>query len=305
MKVDILTPLRYGGPRKWGDDLVKILEENNIEARNIYNFWEIIKRFFWTDADIIHTTLPLFFSFHRKRIILTIHGDYRREKNIWKYFWPLAIKNAKKITVPSNFLKNELKLNTAIVIPNSVNLDEFPKIIYIPKSIVTFITITNFNFIDKINGLTYLIKIFDELSLKSSNFKFIIIGGGRYLDSFKEEYHNREFIHFLGFSNNVKQIIKECDIFVYYSLHDNFPIVILEAMASGLPVVSNNIGAIEEIISHGEDGFVFEDDFAFINKILELIEDPSLRSEIGLRAINKVKNYFNSSILSKFLEVYE
>ena len=120
MKVDILTPIRFGGPQKWGDDLVKKLKTKGIEAKNIHNFWGIIKRFFWTDADIVHTTLPLFFTFHNKPVILTIHGDYTREKNIGSYLYGLAIKKAKKITVPSEFLKKELKLKNAIVIPNGI-----------------------------------------------------------------------------------------------------------------------------------------------------------------------------------------
>ena len=167
MKVDILTPIRFGGPQKWGDDLVRALKQEGVEARNIHNFWGIIKRFFYTNADIIHSTLPLFFNLQGKNIILTIHGDYRKEKNIWKYFWPLAIKRTDRITVPTEFLKSELNLEDAVVISNGIFLEDYKPIKYNKGGTLQIVTVTGFSFWDKARGVIELLKILEEAKKKT------------------------------------------------------------------------------------------------------------------------------------------
>ena len=53
-----------------------------------------------------------------------------------------------------------------------------------------------------------------------------------------------------------RQEVLKNDLFLYYSVHDNFPIAILEAMALGLPVVTNDVGAVREMIRPGENGYI-------------------------------------------------
>src|SRR3989344_4687424 len=120
MNVDILTPLRWGGPQKWGDNLSESLLKKGIYAKNIHSFFGIIKRIFYTKADVIHSTLPLFFTFHKKPIILTIHGDFNNENKIWKFFYKIAIKKSLEVTVPSKWLKHKLGLSHANIIPNGI-----------------------------------------------------------------------------------------------------------------------------------------------------------------------------------------
>lgn len=287
MKVDILTPIRYGGPQKWGDDLVRALKNEGIEARNIHNFWGIILRFFYTDADVVHSALPLFFNLQDKPIILTVHGDYTREKNIWKYLWPIAIKKAKRTTVPSEFLKKEIGLEQAFVIPNCIFSEDFKPSFNKNKKdkVIQITTVTGFKFLDKSKGVLELIRILERVKKKTKKqFTFTVVGGGVYLKKIEEEAKKYGLlVHFIGFHPSPSEILQRSDIFVYYSNLDNFPFVILEAMASGLPVITNDIGAVSEIIETGKDGYITDKD-SMVNILNKLIDDIQLRKLIGRRA---------------------
>jgi glycosyltransferase involved in cell wall biosynthesis len=299
MKIDILTPIRFGGPQKWGDDLVRALEKEGIEARNIHNFLGIIKRFFYTDADIIHSTLPLFFNLQGKPIILTIHGNYKKE-NIWKYLYPLAMKRANAITTPSNFLKEQLNLEKAIVIPNGIFPEDYKQIKQVKhrkNKPIQIVTVTGFKFWDKARGVLKLFKILQEVKNKTKKkFVFTVVGNGPYLEKIKNESKKYDVpIKFIGFHSNPKDILQKSDIFVYYSYLDNLPITILEAMASGLPIVANDVGAIGEMIKASKDDSEFE------KEVISLLNNKKIKKDKNNKNID---NYYWSNINYKFKNIY-
>ncbi|MBI4412437.1 MAG: glycosyltransferase [Deltaproteobacteria bacterium] len=146
MKINVLTPYRKGGPYTWGENLVRELNRRDIRARHIHRIPELLASPFFKDCDIIHTAVPLPFNFWNKPIVLTVHGDYRREKNIWQKFYPLAVKRADCVTVPSEFLKKELGIERAVVIPNGVETASYPENKPFDLNHLKFVTVTNFNF---------------------------------------------------------------------------------------------------------------------------------------------------------------
>ena len=95
----------------------------------------------------------------------------------------------------------------------------------------------------------------------------------------------------LGFRKDIPKILAATDIFVLPSiLPDSFPTVILEAMASGLPVVATRSGGAEEMVTEGETGFLIP--IGDIEKgklaIQKLIESEALRKEMGSNGRKKV-----------------
>jgi len=297
MKIDILTPIRFGGPQKWGDELVTALRKKGIDAVNIHNFFGIIKRFFFSDADIIHTTLPLFFKFHKKPVILTIHGDYRKE-NFSKYFYPIAIKKANFVTVPTKFLMEELNLKNCKVIPNFIFLDNYKKVKHKKKESLRIVTVTSFKFLDKAKGVLELFKILEEVKKEiKKEFDFVVVGGGPYLKKIIEESKNYSFrIKFTGFHKNPKEILEKSDLFLYYSYLDNFPIVILEAMACNLPIVSNDVGGIKEIIKISKNKEEFK------KNLLKLLNCKNIKN---VRNNKKIKNYSWEKGIDRFINLYK
>jgi len=309
LKVDILTPIRFGGPQKWGDDLVRALKKEGVEARNIHNFWGIVKRFFWTDADVIHAaSVPLFFNLLGKPIVLTIHGDYRRESHPWDFTWPLAIKRANEITTSSEFMKKELNLNRAKVINTGIFLEEYNIKNSNNSKKICLVTVTGFSFPEKSRGVLELLKILEEVKKKTKQkFKFVVVGGGPYLDKIKEESKKYDVpVEFIGFHPNPKEILQKSDIFVYYSLHDNYPGTILEAMACGLPVVSNDVGAVKEIISEDNFGVCTNENKKYIESLIDLLKNPKKRRKMGKSGKKLIEKKLSwKSLAKEFITLYK
>lgn len=90
-------------------------------------------------------------------------------------------------------------------------------------------------------------------------------------------------VEFLGQVSDMRQIYRESDILVLTSDHEGTPNIILEAMASGLPVVATRVGGVPEIVRHGETGFLVEpeDEDGMVDAILTLIKNRDLRLKFG------------------------
>ncbi len=92
-------------------------------------------------------------------------------------------------------------------------------------------------------------------------------------------------------------------MFVYRSdMTETWCRAVTEAMAAGLPVVADNRGGIAEQIENGVDGFLCDDDDAFVECIHRLAADPMLRFEVGQRARQKAVRDFD---IARFRETVE
>ena len=108
--------------------------------------------------------------------------------------------------------------------------------------------------------------------LKDPNIKYVICGQGplrEHLEKLAERLGVRNQLFLLGFRNDVIEICKSSDVFVFPSLQEGLPVALMEAMACGLPCVVSKIrGNVDLIDEHG--GIVFKKlDFNIIKKIKE------------------------------------
>jgi glycosyltransferase involved in cell wall biosynthesis len=92
------------------------------------------------------------------------------------------------------------------------------------------------------------------------------------------------------------RLFQESDLFVYPTQRDAAPLVLLEAMQWGLPVVSSFEGSIPEIVVDGETGFLVDpkDISQLTTKVLNLIEDSELRNRLGYAGRKRFKDYYTS-----------
>ena len=93
-------------------------------------------------------------------------------------------------------------------------------------------------------------------------------------------------VQFLGSVSDVSALYQQATICVLTSDHEGTPNVLLEAMATGLPVVATNVGGVPDIVAHGQTGFLAEsqDLRAQEEAIVSLIRNPELRIGMGNRA---------------------
>jgi glycosyltransferase involved in cell wall biosynthesis len=85
------------------------------------------------------------------------------------------------------------------------------------------------------------------------------------------------------------------------------PFAMLEALASGLPVITTTVGGIPEVIQNGKNGFLVKpyDSKGLAEKILYLTENPNVASEIGIAGRKTIEVKFNwDNIVKQVLQVY-
>lgn len=306
----VITPHIKGGPWQWGDDLVGELNKTEgFEAKHIFSLKEKFLSPFIFSSRIIHTTNPLAFSFLMRPLILTVHGKIHG--SFWKFFYWFGIKRASVVTVPSNFLKNFLGIKKAVVIPNAINVANFSEVNLTERDYFNILTITKFWFPEKARGLFELAQLIFNLAKDfDKRINWRIVGYGPLLEDVKKsvallERPKNLSVQWFGYDTPQKYF-SDSDIFAYFSYEDNMPIAVMEAMASGLPVVTNKVGAVSEIIESGKDGFIAYDNQDYQNILLKLMNDFNLRKDAGRMARQKIKNKFSwEVILPKWLELYK
>jgi glycosyltransferase involved in cell wall biosynthesis len=103
-----------------------------------------------------------------------------------------------------------------------------------------------------------------------------------------------------GLGSNAPELMAlyaHADIFVFPTLADVLPLVLMEAMASGLPVITTAVGAVREQVDHGVNGFLIPpgDAKALAEAALKLVRDPALRHTMSVAARQCADQKFNAS----------
>lgn len=162
-------------------------------------------------------------------------------------------------------------------------------------------------------GIQYLIKAFKEISLEFPDVILVIAGDGRYrrhLEALTNKLGCRGRVRFAGWVDYEKQaqsIYALCDIFVLPSPVEGTPLVLLEAMASGKPVIATDTGGVSGIIDDGRNGFIIEpkDILGLKERILLLLNSGDLRRRIGEAARAKMVERFSwDKIADDMLKIY-
>ena len=159
-------------------------------------------------------------------------------------------------------------------------------------------------------------KAYDKLLLSAAllkdsnlNFRFVIAGQGgnelhKKLLSLRKELKLIEYVHFLGFNDAPARFLSNLDLLLLSSISEGFSIATLQAMASKIPVLATRSGGPEEILSHGETGWLVKagDAKAIATELERLFLDIGLMKNITRNAHNAVAEKFS---ISKTLMEYE
>ncbi|MFV8465647.1 glycosyltransferase family 4 protein [Flavobacterium sp. LB1P62] len=201
-------------------------------------------------------------------------------------------------------LKQENINKKIIVIPYGVNLNDYP--FYTRKSAKK--AVFNILFVGSLNqrkGIYYLLEAVQKLQIENYDVQLTIVGRG----IFDIEIMNLFNIKDLNIKYNVsfEELInsyKSADVFVLPSLCEGFAQVILEAMSTGLPVISTNHTSAQDLIENGVDGFVIpiRSSEAIFEKIIFLMHNIEERLKMGNLAFLKSKNYTWQTFKSKLIE---
>lgn len=113
-------------------------------------------------------------------------------------------------------------------------------------------------------------------------------------------------VFFMGNIPNAGAYNAIADLFILPSNYEGLPIVILEAMSLGKPIVASDVGGISEIVRNGENGFVVENSpEAFRNHILSILEDEEVYKKFSVRSAQIFKEKLTvDKMVNAYLKIY-
>ncbi len=254
-----------------------------------------------------------------KRFFLALNPFHRlilfMEKGLFEKGW------CRKIVAISEMVKKDIQKHYRIpddkiaVVYNGVSLERFHpqnkkryrglirEQLKIPENEVLILFVGS-GFERK--GLQFLIQSLEFLS--SDNWRLVLMGKGnwsRYLGFASLE--NQKKIHCLDPVDDVEKYYAAADIFVLPSIYEPFGNANLEALASGLPVVTSAHSGAAEILEHGENGMVVEksSDPKEIAENINLLFNPAIRENMGRRARILAEKFTQERNLEGMMGVYQ
>ncbi|MFD1357963.1 N-acetyl-alpha-D-glucosaminyl L-malate synthase BshA [Fictibacillus halophilus] len=166
--------------------------------------------------------------------------------------------------------------------------------------------ISNFRPVKRIQDV---IKAF-SLIRKEMPSKLLLIGNGPELTVACElvrELNIEDDVLFLGKQENVGELFSICDLKLLLSEKESFGLVLLEAMACGVPVIGTRIGGIPEVIVDGETGYMVEvgDTAAVADKAISLLKNDERLRRFRENSVRHVReNFLSEKIVSVYEEIY-
>lgn len=230
------------------------------------------------------------------------------------------IHRARKLIAVSNFTKWELTKYYKIpeskikVIHNGVDINKFKPVEDKRKVKAELgfnpddIAIVSVGRLYARKGLFTLIQSMPAVIKRFPNAKFIISGKGqsdemKKLIAHAERIGVKNNIIFTGYYPDKKlpKLYQAADVFAFSTFYEHHPFAVLEALATGLPVVTTTVGGIPETIESGRNGFLVEpfNEKQFADKILYLLEHPGFAAEMGTLARKTVVEQLDWRIVVK------
>ena len=252
--------------------------------------------------------------------ITTLHGTDITLLGKDKSYQPViefAINQSDAVTAVSESLKQDtyqfFNVEKDIqVIPNfidpSLYHDENDKNLRAQFANSEDVVITHISNFRKVKRIADVVHIFYGIHQQLSA-KLLMVGDGPELESAKtlvQQLGIEENVFFLGKSKRIEQITCISDLFLLPSEAESFGLVALEAMASGVAVVSSNVGGLPEVNIDGYTGFLKDvgDIEGMIESALEILKDKDTLAKFKSNALEHAQNFDLSKIVPLYEKLY-
>ncbi|MFC2112207.1 glycosyltransferase family 4 protein [Bacteroidota bacterium] len=225
------------------------------------------------------------------------------KKRLMNFLYRWTFSNAVIIHPSGRICQSEFKniklRNTRIfTLPNGILTENKPA----DTTNTNGIRIVYISHLYRFKGLDILLDVFQELVNSGQDLYLDIIGekADRSIYNLLRDAQNdplmKERINWHGLlTGELKnKILGSADLMAFTSLKETFPLVILEAMQFGIPVIASDVGAIRDILEHQETGLVFEpgNKKQLMDNIMLLISDPKLKDSIGKKAADRFHDFY-------------
>lgn len=160
-------------------------------------------------------------------------------------------------------------------------------------------------------GQRILLPAFKSALQKNENLKLWLIGDGPDRDNLiniAQELGIAEKVKFWGARTDIPELLAQMDLYVLASYWEGLPIAVLEAIASGTPVIASSVGGVPEVIEHNVNGYLFSvgDVDALAEEIIRAINlDDAKRLEIVTKGRETAELHFSESkVIGQISELY-
>lgn len=240
---------------------------------------------------------------------------------IFKRLITFSLNSANKIIAVSEDLAGRIRKiginNDLMVLRNAVDIGRFK-----PRKNVELryeygiaddeILILFIGHLEPFKGVFELITAFNEVNKSDSKTKLMLIGEGQQKQEVQKEISRFSLDDSVIFTGKVspetiERYYQMADIFTLPSYTEGLPLVVIEAMACGLPVVVSTVGGIPELIEDSVNGYLIppKNYEKLAEKLNSLVADEKLRAKFGEKALQTVDDEFNiNKKVDKLKDIY-
>jgi len=158
---------------------------------------------------------------------------------------------------------------------------------------ISVLTVTNLNYFEKYQGVLQVVESMATLSLKV-NVHLVIVGGGDYLPSLRAKVDAVKQanlrIEVRGYEKNLDEYYEAANFFVYHSVLDSWPNVLMEAMSYALPIVANNNNDFAEVFNDEQHGCLCEGSDSMANKVFEVFSDKAVYEKYSKLSLSRISD---------------
>ena len=303
-------------------------------------YWQLWKTLKLLRPSIVHTRnlsaleaqVPAFLLMKSVKTVHGVHGrdvfdlegKSRKYNLLRKIIRPLV---GRYITVSldlKKWLVNTIGVNQKSVVqvyngvdqtlfkPGIASLSDIEKPVFLPKKSIVIGTVGRLAAVKDQATLIRAFKCALETSpLGKQGMQLVIAGDGPLraeLEILIDQLGIGEFVWMAGDRDDIPNILRLFDIFVLPSIGEGISNTILEAMATGLPIIATNVGGNPELVENGVNGYLVpcSDPEKLAEAIVKLTESSATRSAMGKASLEIVAEKFNwDSTVEKYIAVYD
>ena len=156
-------------------------------------------------------------------------------------------------------------------------------------------------------GVATFLKAAALVSKASPRARFLVVGDGPLREELRDLVGRlgvEDRVRFLGYRTEARALIRLLDVLVVPSLTEGSPLIVLEAMAAGVPVVASAVGGVPDQARHGEEGLLVPpgDPEALAGAMDELLRDPRRARRLGAAGRRRTENGFSHETLVRRIE---
>ncbi len=160
-------------------------------------------------------------------------------------------------------------------------------------------------------GYRYLLEAAPEIIRKYPRVRFLLAGEGELEDKLRDQCRQagiEDRVTFIGYREDIPRVLSAFDIFVLPSLWEGLPVVLIEALAAGLPIVATDVDGNTEVTGREETGLTVSPRApgSLSRAILSLLAQPELREQLGQAGRLRAEKLFDVKIMvQRYEQLYD